>query len=284
VADEAASFSNWTWRAALDWDVTKQNFLYASVATGFKSGGFFFSSDSQMFDPEHLTAYTLGSKNRFLDDRLQLDLEVFHWRYDDQQISMISLDSRGVPNLRTRNVGNSTMNGIEVEMQWLATDATRLFADAQYVNAIYDDFRYIVPITAPPVSGCTVLGEADGYHVDCSDKRAPYAPKWTVNVGADHTFQLRNDARLVADARGHYQSETLTGLDFTPLEYHDSYMTLGASVTYNSRDDKYYVAAFGNNLTDESVLASTFQPPFGAFVVGTLRLPRLYGLRLGMRF
>jgi iron complex outermembrane receptor protein len=177
------------------------------------------------------------------------------------------------------------MNGIEVETQWLATDATRLFADAQYLDAIYDDFKYITPLTAPaPVSGCAVSQEADGYHVDCSDKRAPYAPKWTVNVGADHTFQLRNDARLVADARVHYQSETLTGLDFTPLEYQDSYATMDASLTYDASDDKYYIAGYCNNVTDEAVIASAFQPPFGAFVVGTLRLPRLYGMRLGIRF
>jgi iron complex outermembrane receptor protein len=282
LADETASFSNTDWRAAFDWDLSEQNFLYASFETGFKSGGFFFSSDSQVFQPEHLKAYTLGSKNRLLADRLQFDVEAFHWRYDDQQISTITQDSRGVTNLGTRNVGNSTMNGIEIETQWLMTDATRLRAGAQYLDAVYDDFRYVVP--APPVSGCAVSPQPDGFHVDCSGKRAPYAPKWTVNVAADHTFQLRDDARIVADARVHYQSETLTGLDFTPLEYQDSYVTLDAGVTYSARDDKYYVTAFGNNLTDESVIASTFQPPFGAFVVGTLRLPRLYGLRLGMRF
>jgi iron complex outermembrane receptor protein len=84
--------------------------------------------------------------------------------------------------------------------------------------------------------------------------------------------------------RLHYQSETLTGLDFTPLEYQDDYVTLGTSITYTSSDERYYVAAFGNNLTDETVVANTFQPPFGSFVVGTLRPPRLYGLRLGARF
>jgi iron complex outermembrane receptor protein len=61
-------------------------------------------------------------------------------------------------------------------------------------------------------------------------------------------------------------------------------VTFDASVTYNGSEDKYYVTAFGNNLTDETVIASTFQPPFGSFVVGTLRLPRLYGLRVSMRF
>jgi iron complex outermembrane receptor protein len=102
-------------------------------------------------------------------------------------------------------------------------------------------------------------------------------------VAAERTFSLRNDAQLVAGARVHYQSEVLTGLDFTPLQYQDGYVSLGASITYTTGDDKYYVTAFGNNLTDETVVANTFQPPFGSFVVGTLRPPRLYGVRLGAR-
>jgi iron complex outermembrane recepter protein len=285
LADETVSFSNWTWRAALDWDLTEQNFLYASLETGFKSGGFFFSSDSQVFQPEHLRAYTLGSKNRLLADRLQIDVEAFHWRYDDQQISTITQDSRGVTNLGTRNVGDATMNGVEVETQWLMTDATRLSLGAQYLDATYDEFRYVTPFSAgPPLSGCAVSTVATGFQVDCSGKRAPYAPEWVVNLAAEHTFLLHNGAQIVAGARAHYQSETLTGLDFTPLEYQDGYVSLGASITYTSSNDQYYVTVFGNNLTDETVVANSFQPPFGAFVVGTLRPPRLYGVQLGARF
>ena len=88
----------------------------------------------------------------------------------------------------------------------------------------------------------------------------------------------------MANARLHYQTEMLTGLDFTPLEYQDSYFSLNASLTYTTRDNRYYLTAFGTNLTDETVVANSFQPPFGSFVVGTLRPPRLYGLRLGARF
>jgi iron complex outermembrane receptor protein len=118
--------------------------------------------------------------------------------------------------------------------------------------------------------------------VDCSGRRAPYAPEWAINIAAEHTFRLRNEARIIAGARAHYQSENLTGLDFTPLEYQDAYVTLGASITYSY--GRYYVTAFGNNLTNETIIASTFQPPFGSYVVGTLRLPRLFGIRLGARF
>lgn len=284
-SDESETFSNWTWRAALDWDVTERNFLYVSVDTGFKSGGFFFSNDSQVFRPEHLDAVTVGSKNRLWNDRLRLDVELFHWSYDDQQISTITQDSRMVTNLATRNVGNATMNGFEIESEWLATDATRLRLGLQYLDATYDDFVYVTPLTSgPPLSGCDVTPGAAGFEVDCSGRRAPYAPEWTANLSAEHTFRLSNGADLVAGARLHYQTEILTGLDFTPLEYQDAYATVGASVTYASGDGRYAVTAYGNNLTDETVVANSFQPPFGAFVVGTLRPPRLFGVRFSARF
>jgi hypothetical protein len=54
-----------------------------------------------------------------------------------------------------------------------------------------------------------------------------------------------------------------------------------------SNDDKYSVGAFGLNVTDETVVANTFQPPLGTnatFVVGTLRQPRLYRVWAGARF
>jgi iron complex outermembrane receptor protein len=284
LADETETFEKWTWRAAFEWDVTERSFLFASYQTGFKSGGFFFDTESQVFQPEELDALTVGSRNRLLDGRLQLDLEAFHWRYDDQQISAIMLNSLGVPNLRTRNVGNSVMTGLEISSEWLATDTTRLRLDAQYLDAEYENFEYQAPGPVPPLSGCAVSPDGAAFLVDCSGKRPPYAPEWSIELAAEHTFVLGNGARLVADARVHYQSETLTGLDFTPPEYEDAYATLGASVTYATHDDKYTVTAYGTNLTDETVVANTFQPPFGQFVVGTLRPPRLYGVRLGVSF
>ncbi|HEU4690935.1 MAG TPA: TonB-dependent receptor, partial [Vicinamibacterales bacterium] len=259
-SDESESFSKWTWRAALDWEVSDRSFLYLSYETGFKSGGFFFSSDSKVFQPEKLQALTLGSKNRLLDGRLQLDVEAFHWRYDDQQVSTIMLDSRSITNLGTRNIGNATMSGVEIETEWLVGDATRLRLDAQYLDATYDDFRYDVP--TPPVSGCAVSQGAPPFLVDCSGKRMPYAPDWRLNLGIEQAFTV-GGGRVTAEARLHYQSETLTGLDFTPLEYQEATTTIGASVTYTTAGDRYYVTAFGNNLTDEAAVANTFQPPFG---------------------
>jgi iron complex outermembrane receptor protein len=231
-----------------------------------------------------IEAFTLGSKNRLLDDRLRFDVEAFYWRYEDQQVSTIMRDTLGATNLGTRNVGNATMKGIEVETVWLVGDATRLSVDAQYLDATYDNFQYTVPGPAPPLTGCAVTPAEASFLVNCSGKQAPYAPDWTVNLAAEQAFSLARGGRLTAEGRLHYQSQTLTGLDFTPLEYRDGYASLGASITYTPTDHRYYVTAYGNNLTDETVVANTFQPPFGQFVVGTLRPPRLFGLRIGARF
>ena len=176
ASDETETFEKWTWRAALDWDVTDDNFLFASFQTGFKSGGFFFSNDSQVFQPEELEAFTVGSRNRLWNDRLQLDVEAFHWRYEDQQVSAITQDSQNVTNLATQNVGNATMNGVEVETEWLVSDATRLSLDVQFLDATYDDFQYVTPpppIAGPPLTGCGVTSGPEGFLVDCSGKRAP---------------------------------------------------------------------------------------------------------------
>jgi len=287
-SNEHESFSRTTWRAAVDWDVSDRNLVFASVETGFKSGGFFFSNDSQTFKPEELTAFTVGAKNRLPDNRLQLNVEVFDWEYQDQQISMISLDSQGAQNLRTENIGKATIRGAEVDTEWRLGTNTLLSLDVQYLDATYDEFRFNRPAaTGPPLTGCDVTpapvppGPA-GFTVDCSGKRAPYAPEWTINVAAQQTVRFDRGA-LVASVRARYQTEILTGLDFTPLEYQDDYWSIDVSATFTSADDRYSVGLFGLNVTDETVVANTFQPPLGQFVVGTLRPPRLYGVRLGVR-
>jgi iron complex outermembrane receptor protein len=200
-------------------------------------------------------------------------------------VSHITLDSLGVTNLRTENVGESTIQGVELEARWRVSSNTLLSADVQYLDAVYDDFQYVTPLSSgPPVTGCAFSPGPGGFLVDCSGQRPPYAPEWTINLGAEQVFPLSDGREIVANARAHYQSETLTGLDFTPHEYQPGYWWLDASLTFNAANDNYFVTLFGRNLTDETVVANTFQPPFGRFVVGSLRPPRVVGVRLGMRY
>jgi iron complex outermembrane receptor protein len=82
----------------------------------------------------------------------------------------------------------------------------------------------------------------------------------------------------------HFQTETLTGLDFVAQEMQRAYATGDMSLTYNPDNGAYFVSAFANNVWDTTVLGNSFNPPLTSFVVGSLRPPRLYGIRTGIHF
>ena len=285
LPDETASFSRTTWRAALEHDLAEQALLYTSFETGFKSGGFFYSNDSQVYRPEYVEAFTLGLKSRLLDNRLQVNVELFDWQYDDQQISKLSVDSFGSTNLRTENIGQATIRGVEVGAEYLPFLNTQLSADVQHLDATYDSYRYLTPLmSGPPVSGCPFMQTPEGFQVDCSGKRSPYAPEWTLALAVEQTFPLASHASLVARTRAHYQSRTLMGLDFLPEQHQAGYWMVDVSLSFATAADRYLVTLFGHNLTDETVVSNTFVVPFSTFTVGSLRPPRTFGLRVGMRF
>jgi iron complex outermembrane receptor protein len=102
----------------VEFDAGPRSLLYATVSTGFKAGGFFVSAPpNNSFGPETLTAYTIGSKNRFLDNRLQLNIEAFRWKYRDQQVSHLGLDGRNTSGFFTENIDSSTLMGVDIEAQ-----------------------------------------------------------------------------------------------------------------------------------------------------------------------
>ena len=281
------SWSEVTWRAGAEWDVRPESLLYASVETGFKAGGFFFTHDDPTYQPEKIIAYTLGSKNRFLDDKLQVNAEAFYWVYKNQQISHIGEDSTGTVLLPTENVGRATMKGVELETQYLLTPMTLLSADLQYLDARYSQYEYSAPnFGGPPSTACPYTATMQGtYLVNCSGKVPPQAPKRSFNFGIQQTFPI-GDSSIVADARTHYQSATLTGLEFSDLEVQGTYWMTDATLAYRAPKDRWDVTAYVNNLSDKTVIQSTFAGPLAgsSLTAATLRPPRTYGARVTVRF
>lgn len=294
--NESARFNKPTYHAGLDWDITSRNLLYFSFESGFKSGGFFSTNSTPTatdpqpgtYRPETINAWTIGSKNRFFDNKLQLNIEGFYWRYKDQQISHLGLSSTGAVIFPTENVGRATMKGFEIDSQYLPFENTLLTADIQYLDARYNQFIYNTPNVNGGVAngtGCPNVGVPGvTYTVDCSGFGPPNAPKWTINLGAQQTIPLASGAKFVLNARTHYQSQTLTGLEFTAIEYQDSYWQSDASLTYAAPSDRYYVTAFVNNIENTTVVANSFPPPLTFITVGSLRPPRTYGIRAGVHF
>ena len=273
-----------TYRAGADWDITPRNLLYASVESGFKSGGFYFSADRGEFRPESIVAFTVGSKNRFLDNRLQLNLELFYWKYKDQQISHLLSDSAGNTIFGAENVGQATYKGFELETSFAPARGTVLKADVQYLDAKYNSFVYNTPNFNGGFSNgtsCPNVGAPGvNYTVDCSGRRPPNAPRWSINLGAEQTFNFSNGGRLVFNLLGHYQSENLTGLEFKASEYQAAYWQVNAQASYALPGNHMKIGAYILNAFDKTVIANTFPVPLSNFTAASLRPPRTFGVRL----
>ena len=284
--DTSNSWSRATWRAGAEWDVGPKSLAYASVETGFKSGGFYFTHDNPVYNPEKVVAYTLGSKNRFLGNRLQLNLEAFYWDYRDQQISHIVSDTAGVVVFATQNVGKATIRGGELETQYLLTDTTLLAADAQYLDSSYDSFAYTLPnFGAPAATSCAAMPVRTVYDVNCSGKTPPQSPRWTLNLGLQQTIPIGTGS-IVAQANTHYQTVTLVGLEFLPQEMQGAYWWTDLNLGYHADRGRWSVTAYVENVSNTTVLnVVTPQPLAGeAIFAAAVRPPRTYGVRGAISF
>ncbi|MFZ2997143.1 TonB-dependent receptor [Sphingobium sp.] len=291
------TFTKFTWKAGVEFDAGPASLVYANVATGFKSGGFFVASPpNNSFRPESLTAYTIGAKNRFFDNKLQLNIEAFYWDYKDQQVTFVGGVQTGngifAQGSLTSNAGKSRIFGAEAEARFAPTRDDLFNLNVQYLNGKYKSLQTanFSPTGAPVTTGCTITGSrlanpgingARFYDIDCSGKPTVNSPKWAINMGYQHSFHIGGDMVLVAGARSNIESSRYMNSNFRDEEQQGSFMMSDAFLTLEGPQDKWSITAFINNIEDKEVLARAGTRPILDFPVGTLRPPRTYGVRVG---
>ena len=303
TATTDVDFDKVTWKAGVEFDATDESLLYANVSTGFKSGILFGGLGRNWSEPEVLTAYTIGSKNRFLDNTLQLNLEAFYWDYQDQQISHLGPTQVGTtpggpiygPVFLTENAGQATIYGLEASMKAQVSRNGLLSVDVQYLNTEYDKFQYLAYSTSgpAPVVGCDIaptslIGAAPQamiYAVDCAGQPLTNAPRWSANVSYDHSFDLGGGGRIDLHLGTLLESSRYLSIDFLDLGKQDSYTMSNARLSFAPGSERYTVTAFVNNIEDERVFSNSLQSPAKpGTIYNQSRPPRTYGLRLSVDF
>ncbi|QVM84490.1 TonB-dependent receptor [Novosphingobium decolorationis] len=294
VIDRAASDREVTWRAAVEFDASPDNLVYASFETGFRAGGFNITFGQEEYAPEFIDAWTLGSKNSFFNNSLQLNLEAFYWKYRGQQLAALGLDDNGNNAFYTRNVGKSSVKGVEMDFQWLAGPTTLVHGGAQYLDATYDSFQYNQidlsdegdpPYFLTPITGCgyTQVSEpVRSFDIDCSGKPALYAPKWSFNLGVQQKLELDPlDITFALDGR--YRANRVIGFAYLPTGDSGADFKMDASIRFEPTEIPVTVMLFVRNLTDQAV-QSTYQLGAGNVASSAYEPPRTYGLRVGYTF
>ena len=275
-----------TYRLAADWELTPSNLLYASFETGFHGGGFNFGRGLETYQPDEIKAYTIGSKNRFFGNRVQLNIEGFYWKYRDQQISQFGTDFSTPPIsvFYTSNIGRSTIKGVDVDFEALVTKTTRITGSVQYLKTNYDSFIFYAARPNIPNVDCPYTAfSATQWKLDCSGKPALYSPKWAFNVGVEQTVEL-DGYSLVARAGTRWRGDFFAATSYQPWVISKAAYQSDASLTLTPNTEKWFATVFVNNIEDTRRLSQSNVNGSLSTQSGIAGPPQTYGLRLGAKF
>jgi iron complex outermembrane receptor protein len=235
-------FSATTKSASVQYRFNDSVMTYVSWSEGFKSGGFNQRYNAAppgnapiSFNAETAESIEVGFKLDPLDS-LRINVAAFTTDYDDIQMTY----RLGVVPLLF-NAGVASIDGAELELEFVPTDAFRLDASVGYLDAKFDS------ITPPPP-----FGPVTPTATATLSSRLPFTPEWQGHLGLSYTFRIGSTWSLTPRADVSYTDRQFFDAGNSPEIAQDEAVTLvGASVALASDDDKWRIVLGGSNLTDE---------------------------------
>lgn len=272
------TFSYTTWRGHLDFALDPSQNFYFSAAKGVISGYFNGQTDPvagnaavpaelQTYDPAENKTYELGWKALWADRRLSTELALFFIDYTGIQVPATP-PAPLITNL-VQNVGDATAKGVELALNFKATDKLQLGLTYSYSPTEFDEgtvdagvLRYCggssttIPTTA--ISFCPTREFRGKILPDVSGRPLPRSPNKLASLYAAYDTPLSGDWSFYIRGDGSYTSETsaLTiGL-----------MTIPSRTIVNARmglrRGPLDVALWGRNIFDEVFVSAVVnQPP-----------------------
>ena len=256
-----------TWRLGVERDVGVDSMLYANVSTGFKSGGVSQADPNielpTTYGPETIKAYQAGSKNRFLDGRLQLNGEAFYYDYKGFQSLLASFQPSGLLYFLTINSQTARFYGAEIESSFLATPRDRFDVSVALLDTEFTRF---------------VVGPND-----FSGNEAPMSPNYTVTLGYERYSDIANGGTLKARIETQLVDDYFVTPNNFPGSRQSAYSMSAANLSYTAPSDKWTVTAWIRNIENEGVIYNANPPGTRPVTIAYPFPPRTYGVTLVAR-
>ena len=221
----SASWSAWTPKFGVDFDVNEDVLAYASATRGFKSGGFQLG-DAKPFLPEYLWSYEAGIKSTLLDRRLRANFAAFYYDYTNLQVVQYF---NGVAS--TTNAGRATIKGVEAEFLARPADRLTLTSTIAYLDGRYDVYF--------------------DDQVSLEGNRLPNAPEWNATLGAEYEASLGSSGSLTLRGDIARRSAAFFKPNNDPRYASSPTALINGRVSWKPMDSRWEAALYGRNLTNE---------------------------------
>ena len=159
----------------------------------------------------------------------------------------------------------------------------------------------LVPGVTGAFSACAALGAAastvgslfggmqmlpEGVTTNIRGNQLPQAPEYKFSVGAQYTFAIGDNMSFIPRVDVAHTGESFGNIFNGAINRVPAYTVVNAQATFNGPDDKWYIRAFVQNLTNNNAVTGLYvtDQSSGLFTnVFTLE-PRRYGVAAGFRF
>ena len=276
--DVDETFSEPTWRLALDYRVSDDMMLYASYNRGFKSGLFNSVVSSGMpspaVDPEIIDAYEVGLKSDWMDGRMRANLAIFFYDYEDLQLQFVNAGATVLGNAASAEIWGS-----ELTVLAAVSDNLDLRLGLSWLDAEYTDYPD-APISTPSDLGFGPIGGNSVTNGDVSGNKMARAPDFTSSLGANYTRTVLDGLKFKANINWYYNDGFYWYEDNRVKQ--ESYDVINAAVSLGHADDDWTVRLWVKNLTDEEYSIFTNTGQFGDLVAPAR--PRVAGVGVEFRF
>ncbi len=272
----------WTGKLALDHKtdlpMTDETLLFASLSTGYKSGGLNPGSNVKpSFDEETVTAFEVGAKNTLLGGSMRANLSGFYYDYAGLQLAQ-----RINAAFLTSNA-DATVWGLEGEFTLAPADGWLLDSNISYLNTEIGDFS-TVDAANPAQSGTATTPVV---FINLKGNELPHSPEFKIKVGGQYSWATgRNDWEATLRADAAWQSQYFSREFNIATDEIDAWGFLDFQARLSSADKGWSVSAYVKNVTDEDNITNIIieDALIGRYRNARILEPRTFGVILKKDF
>ncbi len=288
---EDDSWDKWTWRLGADHYLTPDQFLYAFVATGYRSGGFNFQKPSATTDvdvvkPEEIISYEIGYKGSTFENRLNVGASVYYYDYTDLQVIKQDVEN-GIALNTFQNAKDAEAAGLELDFRALPIPSIMLSGTYSYN---YTEFK---TFSSKDANACTLgpYAVGDTQNPLCTDEQDlqgnefVLTPKNKASLNATYFWQMFDLDWSATGTYAYTGKQWMSIFNDPQYDRVDSYDRWDARVNMAALDQQWEVTAFVKNIADDRNIISRGRPSTVTQNAGSvLSDPRIYGLKVQYNF
>jgi outer membrane receptor protein involved in Fe transport len=277
------------WKAGIEFDIDEDSMTYAQASTGYRAGGINFIADGVplTYDPETVTAYEVGYKSSWMNNRLIFNVAAYYNQYEDMQAQSFAVLNEVVSEF-TESGGEVDTAGVEVEVNWAPDEHWQIAGTLAYMDAEFGDYDISKISGLGSLGGRQDPGNPESL-LSLKGWTPALSPEWTASLQASYDWILPGGSILTPLLQMAYSDDYYSFDVNVDGALQDAHTIYDARLIWTTADARIEVQGYVLNIGDEEVMTRSviFNPgeaPDIASIQTSWNNPRVWGLSATYNF